>query len=76
MPRKNKKTKASLLVKGLRICQDITQKQLSDATGLTIHRIRSFELGWHLPTMQEARKLAKALGCDVMKLLEDRIDRE
>lgn len=46
----------------------MTQKQLSEASGISVPQIGRYEMGTSAPRMTALVKLASALGCDVTEL--------
>jgi transcriptional regulator with XRE-family HTH domain len=56
-------------LKALRLARGLSQKELSDATGLTIRYISKLENSDPNVTLNVVEKASKALGCTVFDLL-------
>lgn len=59
-------------MKGLkkqRIDKDVTQEEVSRATGISIHALRTYEQGKRNPKMKTLEILAKYFGCTIEELL-------
>jgi len=48
----------------------LTQAELAEASGVSIHTIRGIEVGKHLPAPRTARALAAALGVNPLDIDE------
>ena len=57
-------------LKKLRLLRDLTQKELAIKAGLTDAAIRNYELGNRSPTIEQMRKIAQALDCDISALTD------
>lgn len=57
-------------IKSYRKNQKITQKQLSEATGLAEITIRQYEANKYAPKIENLRKIASALGIHLSEFLE------
>lgn len=57
-------------IKIFRKQQSVTQKQLSEATGLAEITIRQYEANKYIPKIENLRKIAAALGVKLSDLLE------
>nr|DAY85717.1 MAG TPA: Helix-turn-helix XRE-family like protein [Caudoviricetes sp.] len=55
-------------IKFLRKRKNMTQKQLSEATGIAVITIQEYEAGKYEPKIDFLYKLGKALDCDIYKL--------
>lgn len=70
------------LVKKVRIQRHMTQKDLSELTGLSVNSISSIENGESFPNLYNAFMIARHLDCEItdlfytMELFEDSILRE
>jgi transcriptional regulator with XRE-family HTH domain len=61
-------------IKTLRTFAGLTQRQLADASGLTVQQITSFETGARKdPCLSTLLALAKGLGCEVGIWEKDRV---
>ena len=49
----------------------MTQQDLANATGIKRSQISSYEIGAYIPSLRNAAKLAKALGCTLDVLAKD-----
>jgi transcriptional regulator with XRE-family HTH domain len=52
-------------LKGLREGRGLTQVQLAQRSGVPIGSLRNYEQGHRTPLLDQAAKLAKALGCSL-----------
>lgn len=57
-------------LKRLRLSQDLTQKNLADAIGVSSARYSSWERGEKQPSSENIQKLAETLKCSINKLVE------
>lgn len=57
-------------IKSFRKEQKITQRQLSEATGLAEITIRQYEANKYTPKIENLRKIASALGIHISEFLE------
>ena len=57
-----------LFLKQLRRMRKMTQKDLAEATGLSIGSIQGYEQGKYLPKAEQIRKLSKALNVSFHEL--------
>lgn len=59
-----------LRVQKLRMVRNLSQEALAKRAGISRGYLARLEIGRHDPTVTTVRKLAKALGVPVVKLLE------
>lgn len=59
------------VVKELRKAKDLTQEQLSSATGISLQMIGRLESCEYMPSILQLEKLAEALGFDITDLYVD-----
>jgi transcriptional regulator with XRE-family HTH domain len=52
-------------LKGLREGRGLTQAQLAERSGVPLGSLRNYEQGHRTPLLDQAAKLAKALGCSL-----------
>lgn len=60
---------SALVLRAYRHRENLTQKQLSEQTGIPQHHISEMENGKRTIGKERARKLAAALNCDYRRLL-------
>lgn len=56
-------------LKQIRLFRKLTQKELAIMSGLTDAAIRNYELGNRSPNIEQLRKIADALECDISALI-------
>ena len=54
----------------MRKAAGLKQVELAALSGVSVGRVCYYEVGYFLPTLPTARKLAKALGCRVSDLFD------
>ena len=57
-------------LKQIRLFRKLTQKELAIMSGLTDAAIRNSELGNRSPKIEQLRKIADALECDISALID------
>ena len=57
-------------LKQIRLFRKLTQKELAIMSGLTDAAIRNYELGNRSPNIEQLRKIADALNCDISALID------
>lgn len=57
-------------LKQIRLFRKLTQKELAIMSGLTDAAIRNYELGNRSPNIEQLRKIADALNCDISALTD------
>lgn len=57
-------------LKQIRLFRKLTQKELAIMSGLTDAAIRNYELGNRSPNIEQLRKIADALECDISALID------
>ena len=57
-------------LKRIRSFRKLTQKELAIMSGLTDAAIRNYELGNRSPNIEQLRKIADALNCDISALID------
>lgn len=57
-------------LKQIRLFRKLTQKELAIMSGLTDAAIRNSELGNRSPKIEQLRKIADALECDISSLID------
>lgn len=57
-------------LKQIRLFRKLTQKELAIMSGLTDAAIRNYELGKRSPNIEQLRKIADALECDIYALID------
>ena len=62
--------KGAVYLRGVRLREDISQKELERKTSIPVSNISKYESGARKITLSVAKKLAKALGVKAEKLLE------
>ena len=60
----------SIKLRRLMISQRISQKELSEATGINAATLSHYMNGRNLPDLRNARRLAQALDCNIEELTE------
>lgn len=65
-----RKTNESIIAK-LRIKRGMTQAQLADAIGVKTPQISRWETGGRKPKLDALKRIAGALGVDLMMLIEE-----
>lgn len=63
------KSRVALRIKSLRIDKGLNQKQLATAASVPIGSLQSYEDGTSVMGMENATKLADALGCSLDRLV-------
>ena len=59
-------------IRELRRARSMTQKELADRVGTTQKRICYWERERNIPTLQNAAKIAQALGCRMEDLIQEK----
>jgi transcriptional regulator with XRE-family HTH domain len=58
-------------LKGLREGRGLTQVQLAERSGVPLGSLRNYEQGHRTPLLDQAARLAKALGCSIDEIAPD-----
>ena len=61
-------------IKEIRKQKGLTQKQLGDLCGIADSNIRKYENGKQNPKIETLQKIADALGCDILDLMEIEVE--
>ena len=65
----NSKKEPGRFIAGTRMKFDLTQSQLSKKTGIPQSRLSEYECGKRSVTIENAKRIAKALNCDYKRFL-------